>query len=155
SRATARRPAQRHRAAKAKHRNPPGPCPPALSGAAARLERRARSLLRLALTDAEFLLHHVEHPAIGAHLQPIQRTRRSEHRVAGKLGEHAADDFLGTERFAAAYAVEDGRFVEHARLARRATEQQAGLERDRVFGASRDTEPALHALGLDEAQLRS
>src|SRR5439155_18265849 len=60
---------------------------------------------------------------------------------------------FGAQRLAATYAIEDRRLVEHARLARLRRQQKSRLERDRILGAGRGADAALHALGLDEAQL--
>src|SRR5258706_13722361 len=110
---------------------------------------------RCSLPGGDFLLHHVDDPAVGAHLQSIERAWRGEHRMPGELGEHVADHLLGAERLAATDAAEDRRLVENTRLPRRSGQQEPWLERDRVLRAGRLAQAALHALGLDEAQLGS
>src|SRR6266568_7871606 len=122
--------------------------PAALTSIRSRLVRSRR-----ALPGWNFLLHHVDDPAVGAHLESIERAGRGEHRVTGQSGEHVADHLFGAQRLAAADAGEDRGLVEHTWLARGSGQQQPRLERDRIFRAGRRAQTALHASGLDEAQL--
>ena len=45
--------------------------------------------------EAALVLHQVDHAAVGAHLQPVERARFGEHRVSGQLGQHVADHLVG------------------------------------------------------------
>jgi hypothetical protein len=49
-------------------------------------------------------LHHVDHATIGAHLEPIGRARRGEHRVSSELRQHVAYHLVGAQGLAAADA---------------------------------------------------
>src|SRR5438045_1146116 len=95
----------------------------ATAGAADSLMRRRSPRLR----RRQLLLHHVEDPAVSAHLEPLERPRRREHRVTRELAQHVADHLLGPKRLAAAHAIEDRRLVENPRLACFRTEREPRL----------------------------
>ena len=92
----------------ARSRRAPGP----------RLERTAHCA-RSDVTDvdAALVLHQVDDAAVGAHLQPVERAGRGEHRMPGELRRACRRSSSRVpERLAARDAVDDRRLVEHARL---------------------------------------
>ena len=75
---------------------------PRRSSGAARAAMRARAPSSdLAAVDTVLVLDHVDDAAVGAHLQPVERARRGEHRMARELPSMRRSS-SGAERLAAA-----------------------------------------------------
>ena len=100
-------------------------------------------------------LDQVDDPTIGAHLEPVERARRGEHRVAGEPGEHRRRSSFRC-RAACRSACSRRSPPRSARAAARASgvRSSPGTSEIACFGTGLRADAALHALALDEAQLR-
>ena len=121
-----------------------------------RTRRSERPWSQVADVDAVLALDEVDHPAIGAHPQPVERPRARR----TSNGRRASPSIVSIifcvpsglpQRMQLTIAAS---FSTRGALRAPGVEIEPRHERDRVLGARRRADAALHALRLDEAHLR-